>query len=423
MAERLLLLLSTTTYKASAFLAAAEQLGVEVVVGTDRRQALAGLNPQGNLTFDFVRPERAVPSVLEHHRTYPITAVVAADDEGLPAAAAISEALELRANAPAAVAAALSKRKTREALARAGLATPWFRPCRLDEDLAALGSELRYPLVVKPLSLSASRGVIRADDPAGFVAACRRLAAILGYAEGDTPGPEVLVEGFIPGLEVAVEGLLTGGELRVLAIFDKPDPLDGPFFEETIYVTPSRHSDDLQRAIVRSLRQAVAALGLTEGPIHAELRVGDAGATVLEVAPRSIGGLCARALRFTPPAAGADVSLEELIVRHALGCDVSGYQRERRASGVMMIPVPRAGILRSVEGMESAAGVTGVEAVRITSTRGQPVAPAPEGSRYLGFIFARAAGPGAVETALRSAHGRLRVDVERSPTEPRNPRR
>ena len=221
---------------------------------------------------------------------------------------------------------------------------------------------------------------------------------------------QILVEDFIPGAEVAVEGIMAAGRLRVLAIFDKPDPLDGPFFEESIYVTPSRHPGPTCGAIEAETARAVQALGLREGPVHAELRLNERGAWILEVAPRSIGGLCSRALRFVE--GGATLSLEELILRQALGLDTDSVGRETLASGVMMIPVPQAGILRGVGGQDAARAVTGIEDLRVTTALGDEVLPAPEGFRYLGFLFARGGTPAEVETALRAAHATLRIDIE-----------
>jgi biotin carboxylase len=267
-----------------------------------------------------------------------------------------------------------------------------------------------YPCVLKPTILAASRGVIRADDPAAFIAAFQRIAAILRAPETSSLGDgatEVLVEDFIPGREVALEGLLVAGELHVLALFDKPDPLDGPYFEETIYVTPSRLPADVQAAIAAETRWAARALGLTEGPIHAELRVNEKGPWVVEVAARTIGGLCSRTLRF-----GAGLSLEELVIRHALGIEIDSLERERRPAGVMMIPIPRGGVLRAVRGRENALAVPGIEDVTISAHVGQELVPLPEGSRYLGFILARAESPEAVEAALRRAHERLAFDVD-----------
>jgi len=264
--------------------------------------------------------------------------------------------------------------------------------------------------VVKPIDLSGSRGVIRADDPPSFASAFRRVAAIVRSPELCPPDGEpqrILVEDFIPGREVALEGLLRGGGLEVLAIFDKPDPLDGPFFEETLYVTPSRLPPHERDAVVAAVRGATRALGLSEGPIHAEARLNARGVWVLEVAARSIGGLCSRTLRF-----GLGVTLEELILRHAVGLPIASLERERAASGVLMLPIRRAGTLREVRGRERAAAVPGIAGVTITIPPGGQLVPLPEGDRYLGFVFARAGTPGEVEGALRAAQACLEVVVE-----------
>jgi len=294
----------------------------------------------------------------------------------------------------------------RDVLAAAGAPSPRFAVFSIDDDPRDVARRVSFPCVVKPLFLAASRGVIRANDPVEFAAAFHRLDAILRRpevaAQGGPLARQVLVETYIPGVEVAVEGLLSKGKLRVLAIFDKPDPLEGPFFEETIYVTPSRLPDSVQQSIVTCTAQAVAALGLEHGPIHAELRVNDQGPWILEIAPRSIGGLCSRALRF-----GDGISLEELILRHAMGLEVDSIIRERQAAGVMMIPIPQAGILKEVRGHPEAQRVEGIEEIRLTIPVGTEVIPLPEGSRYLGFIFARGETPDRVEAALREAHRRL----------------
>ena len=215
----------------------------------------------------------------------------------------------------------------------------------------------------------------------------------------------MLVEDYIPGAEVALEGLLDDGRLRTLALFDKPDPLDGPYFEETLYVTPSRLPAEAQAAIERAAAAAAASLGLRQGPIHAELRWNEGGAFLIEVAARSIGGLCSRTLRF-----GTDMSLEELILRQALGLPIDAA-RQGRAGGVMMIPIPAAGHLRRVEGVDAAAAVPGVETVEITARMNHPLIPLPEGDSYLGFIFARGETPAEVEAALRAAHARLAFEI------------
>ncbi len=294
----------------------------------------------------------------------------------------------------------------RALLSRAGVPQPAFRLHAIDEDPAAAALGTAFPCVLKPTFLAASRGVIRANDPAEFVEAWRRIAALLGEPEvaarGGAAAREILVEGFVPGMEVALEGLLDAGALRVLALFDKPDPLSGPYFEETIYVTPSRLPEDLQARCAGAAEAGARALGLAHGPVHAEMRINGDGVFSIEIAARSIGGLCARTLRF-----GTGLSLEELILRHALGIGTDREERERLAAGVMMIPIPRGGVLDEVRGLEAARAIPDVVDVTISATRGQPIVPLPEGDRYLGFIFSRAATPGRAEAALREAHARL----------------
>jgi len=326
--------------------------------------------------------------------------VLAVDDRGLEIAARASAALGFRHNLPEAVAATRDKTVMRERFASASLRQPDYRIVTNDGDVVAAARDIGYPCVLKPVSRSASQGVMRVNDDGEAAAGATRLRAILqGSAE------HVLVERFVSGVEVAVEALLSEGNLHVLAVFDKPDPLDGPFFEETIYVTPSRLSPAVQGEIGVAASRAARALGLSEGPVHVEMRIGDDGVvTTLELAARSIGGLCARSLRF-----GAGVSLEELIIRHALGLGVEGLERESQASGVMMLPIRVAGVLDHVSGQEEARSIDGVVGVDITIAAGRAVVPLPEGDRYLGFIFARGDSPENVEATLRSAESCLTV--------------
>jgi biotin carboxylase len=405
----LLLLLPTTTYRTEAFIDAATRLGVELVCASERPSTLEELSPNSLVTLDFADPLGSAETIARFAQSRPIDAVVGVDDLTTVTAAAISQRLGLKANALPAVSAARDKHAMRRCLAEAGVPVPRFRLVELANDPASAARKTEYPCVLKPLMLSASRGVIRANDPGEFVAAFERIAAILARPDAAPPAGArraLLVEEFVPGREIALEGLLVGGSLHVLAIFDKPDPLDGPFFEETIYVTPSRLPAATQSRAAAVTRDACSALGLTEGPIHAELRVNDRGPFVLEVAARSIGGLCARTLTF-----GTGLSLEELILGHALGRPLESLERERRAAGVMMIPIPRAGRLVSVSGAEAARAVEAIEDVVITMHPGQEVIPLPEGWQYLGFIFARAETPSAVEGALREAHARLHFDI------------
>jgi biotin carboxylase len=405
-APRVLLLMATRTYRAKAFLEAARRLGVAVVVGSERRQALARQAPNTTLALDLRHPERAARQIAAFAAEQPLAAVVGVDDDTTLVAALAAQALGLPHNPVEAVRASRDKYVAHQRFAAAGLPSPRCALVPLDADPAAAAREAPYPCVLKPVALAASRGVIRADDPAEFVQAFQRIAAMLA-ADG-ARSTHLLVESFLPGPEVALEGLLVDGALHVLALFDKPDPLDGPYFEETLYVTPSRLPAGTQEAIAATTARAAAALGLHDGPLHAELRLGTGGPYVLEVAARSIGGLCSNALRF-----GTGLSLEELILRHALATrgNAEGAaalpERERRAAGAMMLPIPRAGTLRAVRGRAEALRVPGVEEVTITIALGQPVVPLPEGDRYLGFVFARGDTPAQVEAALREAHRHL----------------
>jgi len=409
---RLLLLLPTTTYRTTAFVEAARQIGVELTVASEQASTFAGANPAGLLTLDFKNPERAADDVHVFARTQPIQGVVGVDDDTAIVAAAIAERLKLKGNPMHAAEAARDKHRQRQLLADANVPIPRFALHLLSEDAAELATTIRYPCVLKPLRLSASRGVIRADNPQGFSKAHSRLKAILAQPEAAAcgePAWHYLVEEFIPGYEVALEGLVVNRRLHVLAIFDKPDPLDGPFFEETIYLTPSRVPAPLQAAIRDCADRAVRAVGIVEGPVHAELRYNERGPWLIELAARPIGGRCSAVLRFGAGGLGlgAGVTLEEIIVRHSLGMPIPSLQRERLAAGVMMIPIPGAGALQEVRGVTEAKGVPLIEDVQITAHPGERLVPFPEGSRYPGFIFARGETPAVVEAALRDAHRRL----------------
>jgi biotin carboxylase len=408
--RRVLILMATRTYRARAFMRAARRRDLDVVVGSERRQALSRARPGSTVVVSHRQPERAVEQIAEFARTYPLDAVLGVDDDTTLVAALAAERLGLRHNAPAAVHATRDKALMRRLLSEQGVPSPWFEVVPLTADLPAVAARLSYPCVVKPTFLSASRGVIRADDPGAFLAAVERIRPILAEPEVAAAGGEaagvVLVEGFIPGVEVALEGMLAGGELRVLALFDKPDPLDGPFFEETVYVTPSRLPEDVQRDIAATTARAAAGLGLREGPVHAEARINPDGVWLVEIAARSIGGLCSDTLEFS-----GGRSLEELILMHAAGEDLGAIERRPEPSGVMMIPIARAGRLDGVTGVEAARAVPGIVDVTISVPVGDTLVPLPEGNRYLGFIFARAATPERVEAALREAHDRLEFTV------------
>jgi len=410
MTRRVLLLIPTTSYKARDFLAAAERLQVQVVVGTNRRQALEDAAPGNTLTLDLNDLTLSLERIVAEHRRGPLCAVLGVDDEATVLAAEAATALGLPHNPAGSVRAARDKYETRKLISAAGLRSPWFFRVAREGGAEEAAARARYPCVLKPVCLSASRGVIRADNRQQLLAAFERIASILRRPAVQKKGGDaehVLVEEYLPGKEVALEGLLDRGRLAVLALFDKPDPLEGPTFEETIYLTPSRLPDPLQSAIVKETQQACRALGLREGPVHAELRVHDGRCWLLEIAARTIGGLCSRVLRF-----GTGLSLEEVVLHHALHEGMPPVDRERTAAGVMMIPVPRAGQLRDVVGLEQARSQPLVDEVTLTTHRGAQLLPPPEGDRYLGFIFARGAEPQAVESALRRAHATLSFAVD-----------
>ena len=405
--KRILLLMTPATYRGGAFLSAAQRLNLDVVVGIDLPETLAEYwhVPLG---VDFANPAASVHTIVDYAREHPLAAILSVDDSASELAALASNALDLPHNSPGAAEAARDKLLMRMLMSQGGAPCPIFRPFLLAADPAEVAKQVDYPCVVKPLRLSGSRGVMRANNEAEFVAAFKRLKRLLlteGYSEHET---SLLVEDFIPGFEVALEGILTHGQLKVLTLFDKPDPLDGPFFEETIYVTPSRLPEEMQQRIAQCVTVASASLALREGPVHAELRINEQGPWMLELAGRSIGGLCSTVLEF-----GSGVCLEELILRHAIGEEIGNVEREQHAAGVMMIPIPAGGMLKGVHGVEEGQSVPLITGVEITAKLHHQLVPLPEGASYLGFIFARGDTAAEVEAAIRKAHSYLHFDIRR----------
>ena len=403
--KRVLLLLPTTGYRNDDFRAAAKKLGVEIVAAADYCHRLApswGMPPLMALHFD--RPEDAAESVLLEIGGKP-DAVLAVDDSGVELAALLAQRLGLPGNPVHAVRAVRDKLAFRRLLREHGFPCPQFRHLAAGEDPEQWASEVKFPVIVKARRLSGSRGVIRADDFGTLIDAVRWVRAIQAKADRDHRELGLIVEDFIPGREYALEGMLDHGRLATLALFDKPDPLDGPYFEETLYVTPSRLPHALQDRIRQEVARACGAAGLATGPIHAEVRVNDQGIWILEVAARSIGGLCGRVLKHS-----LGMSLEELILRRAVGQPLP-VPRADDAAGVMMIPVPRRGIYDGVAGLTDARSVPFITGIAITAEPGQSIAPPPDGAGYLGFLFARAGLPADAEAALRSAHRRLRFAI------------
>src|SRR3954468_15587153 len=420
--SRVLILATTTGYQTRAFGDAAARLGVELVFATDRCHVIEDPWEDQAIPIRFHDEDASVAAVLHSAAQRPLDGLLVVGDRPTVIGARVAERLGLPWHSPAGAAAARHKQLTRERLRDAGLPVPWFvavdlsNPSLIPNPQSLIPTRCEYPCILKPVALSGSRGVMRADNPFELAAAFTRLQALMQQpevrAERNDAHGTALVEGFIPGREYAIEALMEHGALHVLAIFDKPDPLDGPFFEETTYVTPSAAPASTQHAIVDTVTRAAQALGLHHGPIHAECRVNDHGVFVLEVAARPIGGLCARALRFESAIGNVPsaISLEELLLRHAAG-EAVACEREASASGVMMIPIPRAGMLRSVDGVDEARRVDGIDEIHITAKPDQLLVPLPEGASYLGFIFARAAHAADVERALRAAHARLSYKI------------
>jgi biotin carboxylase len=407
--KRVLLLLPTTGYRNNDFVAAARTLGVEIVAAANYCHRLApswGLPPIMALHFD--QPEQAADTVLREIDGT-LDAVLAVDDSGVELAALLSERLGLPGNPAHAVRRVRDKLAFRRLLREREFPCPEFHHLPTGEDPRKLVPDLKFPVVVKARRLSGSRGVIRADDPEELFRAVNRVRAIQSRADRDAQELGLIIEAFIPGREYALEGTLERGELTTLALFDKPDPLDGPYFEETLYVTPSRLPGALQERIHHEVARACCVAGLAAGPVHAEVRVNEQGIWLLEIAARSIGGLCGRVLTHS-----LGMSLEELILRPLVGKPLAeplALAGERGAAGVMMIPIPQRGIYHGLEGLAAAQSVPGVTGVTITAEPGQIVAPPPDGASYLGFIFARALIPADAETALRIAHRSLNFDI------------
>lgn len=403
---RVLVVLPSASYRAADFVRAARTLRAEAVIATDASQAMAVQMKHRLVRVDPRRPEWSAGRIVEFAERFPLDAVVAADDEGVVMAAVAARELGLPHNPPEAVRATRDKVAMRRIFADAALPQPTFRVIGANDDPVAACAGVGFPCVLKPISLSASRGVIRVDGITAVAETVERIRAITAEA-GRDPGEPILAEAFVPGAEVALEGLLVDGRLEVLALFDKPDPMDGPYFEETILVSPSRHDRRVREEIVALSGSAADALGLVQGPIHVEARVDGARVSLLEVAARSIGGLCGRSLRFGLLGS----SLETTLLRSALGYRGAPAEPQASASGVMMLPIARAGTLSAVEGQDQARAVPGIIDLELTIPIGSRVLPLPEADRYLGFLFARGATPGAVEKSLRRAHAELTVDI------------
>jgi hypothetical protein len=405
---RILLLTTARSYRNSAFVTAAERLGIDTVLAVDMPKGLSRSWPEG-FGIDFSDVAGAVAEIAGYHEKHPLQAILPVDDSGSILAATAAASLGLPHNSANAAMATRDKFALRELLGKTRLNSPRFHEYRTGSDPKTVINKVGFPCVVKPRNLNGSRGVIRANNRQELDIALKRTARLVKLANGLAPDSAVslLIESYIPGQEVALEGIMDNGKLDVFALFDKPDPLDGPFFEETIYTTPSRLPAGIQEEIIACTAEAAASIGLTIGPVHAELRVNDDGPWIIEIAGRSIGGLCSRTLQF-----GTQGTLEEIILRQACGIDYQGPGKPLEARGVMMIPIPAAGLLRSVDGLDKATAIAHIDDIEITAPLNNPLIPLPEGDGYLGFIFAKGPTPELVESALRKAHDALAFRID-----------
>jgi biotin carboxylase len=408
--KRILLLLPTSTYRTSAYMEAASRLGLDIVVGTEISQSLAHLAPKRNLKVNIFRPDKAVTQIMAFHEKYPLDAIAGVDEDTVLISAMAREKIGLPFNPIEGMRAVRNKFLFRQAIANSGLTSPDFRLSDLNELKYGIG-DMHYPVVLKPLLLSGGRGVVRVDSDENLRSVVTMLEKILSDRKIQIRSAEyhkkILVESYIDGEEVAVEGLLIDGKFHLFAIFDKPDPLTGPYFAETIYATPSLHSVETQKQIITTVTATAEHLGLRHGPVHAELRFNSDVCFIVELANRPIGGLCSRILRFEN-----NQTLEQVVLRHAAGLALDQIAREEKASGVMMIPIPRGGIFKGVRGVEAAKKVDQIEDVVITIPPGDKICPLPWSSRYLGFIFARGDDPAKITEAIRQSFAKLTIDID-----------
>ena len=403
--DRVLIIAPHGSYRTSPFIKAANQLNIDVLIASQGEHSIVSDYVQG-LHIDFQKLDQSVATILAEAKKQPFTGIIGTDDVTTELAACVATKLELPHNDSQAVKIAQRKDLARLSLKNAGVKIPQF-DLLTTKSLSQQNITVNYPAVIKPVALSASRGVIRVNNFAELEQAVARIIKMLAteLQIEDVIRETLLLEEFIPGKEIAVEAMLYNGELDVLAIFDKPDPLDGPFFEETYYLTPTSFAEEIQQEIKQTVLDACQAYGLKEGPVHAECRINEKGIWILEVAARTIGGLCGRLLNL-----GTGYSLEQLVLLHAMGKRVE-IKTIESASGVLMIPVPQAGILKRVEGLLEAQRIPYISEVGIEVREGYELIPLPEGSSYLGFIFADAPTVAKAEQALRDAHACLNIVV------------
>ena len=404
--DRVLVIAPHGSYRTAPFIKAAKQLNVDVLIASQGEHSIVSDYVQG-LHIDFKNEAQAIATILAEAKKQAFSGIIGTDDVTTELAAHVAEKLSLPHNDPQAVKIAQRKDLARLSLKKSGVKIPEFDLLTTTKSLSEQTIHVDFPAVIKPVALSASRGVIRVNNKVELEQAVERVTTMLAEERQiDEAIREILLlEEFIPGKEVAIEAMLHNGELDVLAIFDKPDPLDGPFFEETYYITPTSFSENIQQEIKQTVLASCQAYGLNEGPIHAECRINEKGVWILEVAARTIGGMCGRLLSL-----GTGHSLEELVLLHAMGKRVEVKTIES-AAGVLMIPIPKAGILKRVEGLLNAQRIPYINDVTIEVREGYELTPLPEGNSYLGFIFAEAPTVKEAEQALRDAHACLNIVI------------
>ena len=401
---RLLLIAPEASYHTAPFQAAGRRLGIEVMVASEGRFPVVPGQSVG-LRVNFSDTSRSLRLIEALYRETPFDGVIGTDDGTLELATVVATKFGLNTNPP--LSTKISRRKDRSRVVQRdfGLRTPWFISAAVcGQGEPEVPSSVSYPCVAKPVTLSASRGVIRANNDQELVAALSRISKII-----ESAGPEhprvVLIEEYIPGMEYVVEGLLDSGNWRTMAIFGKPEPLEGPFFEETIYIAPPGLGFDVEKKILDTVRATCEAYGLEHGPVHAECRINEDGVWLIELAPRTIGGKCSRIFQL-----GTGQALEDIVILNALGRPAP-FRSPAGVIGLMMIPVPGPGIVRRVEGIEAARCVDHIEEIEIDVKPGQQLVPWPEGSSYPGFIFARGSSEHLVTEALKTAHRALRFVI------------
>ncbi len=412
--KRILLIAPHGSYRTFAFLNAAKQKGIDVLIASEGEHSVVSAYSEG-LHIKFDEPELAIQKMIAEASVRPFDAIIGTDDSTTELASKVSKALGLAHNNPESVQIAKRKDLARHCLLQAGVKIPKFCIVDLSLDILEQTTKVNFPVVVKPIGLSGSLGVIRANNTNELISVCARIEKIILRDKNLTSEnyQYLIIEEFILGDEIAIEGILVNKEFKLLSIFDKPDPLNGPYFEETYYITPSKLDFEQQAELIKTLQSACVAYGLEEGPIHAECRINDDGIWVIEVAARTIGGLCGRLLTF-----GIGMSLEELVLAHAIGEVISSLDiasvdthLDDNASGVLMIPIPRHGILKRVEGLLVAQKIPLIDDISIQIQEGYEVTPLPESSSYLGFIFASGGTTAQVEQALRDAHNSLKIII------------